>query len=976
MRHLRISKNFVGLLVAAAFVATAVGCSGQRAEQARQMGDVHLQNRNFAAAKENYERALERNPANARAQLGLAQVLRAEEDMAGALTAYEKTVELDPSLHQAYIDAAQILLAEDEFDAAADWARRLADADRERGTILRATVERRSGSPGEAIRLLEQAKGELPDSVPLRIELAQAYAASDQLARAEEELRAVVDEIDPTSLAARMALMDVYRAQGKLAEIEDALRASIAQQEGDAAGDPNPNVEALVRGLQLQLALTLLATGKQEEAISIAEEVITATPDAPWANYVYGSVLLAEGRTSEAVEALQAAATALPNEPEIARRLAMARAGGGVEDDPKDERVEGEGSDVPPPATEVAAGWQELWRTASLQTLLARRDQFEDVDDPNFPEILALAAMFTGNGPVLSELMAKAPQESPVRKVFEHLSDRDFEGARNVLDEWRESEDQRAIMRANAAGFVDAMVGLRSRALQTLIQAAESHPENAVAFYNIASLYNSAGMPEFAAQALEKLLERAPESLETRVLLYRTLRRAEDIEGARASAEATYGLFPDERDAIVNLSNVYLETGEVELALSVLRRGVESRPDDTDIRGSLALGLLRTGEVQEAQQIFESTQFDGGRQREARELLALTYAMQGNWQTALGAVNGLDDDAMSSVGALVQTAALLKTDGVESARDRLARAAESDSEFRRRAYLLLNALGAVSDEKLGQAASFVEAIQDDTDAAARYALALAAMQARAYRGAYTELIALEDRAGQHPPIATLLFSALSTPTAVDDPIAKAEAVAERYSGAYVQLGIAAVYDRFGEEANQRDALRKGVELEPESPETWLALAYDATKDRDESTAMDALQKVIDLGAATGPVYNNYAHFLLESGEDSGKALDFARKAAGELKNNPSAAHTLGRALVETGNYDEAAEHLGLALQLRPGAPEILYDMGRVLIETGRAGEGRRLISQAVRNAEALDLEFTRRDEARGILGSGEPMGRE
>ena len=992
----------VGLLCAVA--VTATGCGARRAEQARQMGDIHLRNNDVAGAKTQYERALELDPKNAAAKLGLANCLRLSNEPALALDAYKDAIDLNPKLTDAYVNATQLLLSQKKYEDAENIAEQFKSVDEEKGGILQAAVQRAAGHVDQAVSLLEDLRTQFPKSVPVRITLAMDYLAADKADKAESELKNVLDKIAPDSVTARMALIEVYRREGKLPQIQKELKGMLKEAKAKAAKNPDdPKLKNRVDGIELQLALSLLENKQPQKALDIAEPILKDSPDSPWANYVYGSCMLALKRYDEAEQALQTAAAALPEEPQITKRLALAKAGGRSESEaasPAPAATASASTPAPAPAqaqegtattpkpqagsapqatpqaqpTPAAPAkgnetWQDLYKQARLQALLDRRDEFEKKPEPALDEALVLAAMFTGNGPLMDELMKKLPDTSPVRKLIDALRKQDVETVRKTLDSWKEDDPLKDCMRRDTEGYVYSLVGLRGRALQTLFEAIQKYPDNAVSYFNIARMYNAAGMPDFAARSLNRLLRMYSNSLDARILLYRTQRRAGHMDEARSTAETTYGLYPDDQQVILNLADVYLETGSPDMTLTVLRHGVKVLPDSPAMHLALGIALLRVGQDNEIAATLKGQTFAASDAARAAELKAFVAASAAKWDDVRKDLDSVPASDLSVAGRLLHAAATVQSGDTDAALKEVQDLDKKVPANHAKVYLLAAALGATESD-LGDAAPFVNALKKSPDAVSQYAYALAAMETRAYQDAYKALLSLEKKVGAQPPVVSLLFASLAPSTAGSDRIKHAEALKAREPDSLeAALGMAAVYASAGKTDKQGELIKKAVQSFPDSKEAWMALALYYTKVDKEKDAIGAYRNLIEKGATDPRIFNNYAYFLLSTGGDKAEALKYADKAVKTLKSDPHAIHTLGLAQLESGDLDKAKANLSKALEMLPGDPTLMLDLGRALIATGKKDEGKKYVQQAVRNADMLGLDFPRRQEAQKILGN-------
>ena len=99
----------------------------------------------------------------------------------------------------------------------------------------------------------------------------------------------------------------------------------------------------------------------------------------------------------------------------------------------------------------VAAGgesWRALWNKAALHELLDRRGEFQP--EEGLPESLLLAALFTSNQPLVMQIGAGLPLESPMRPYYEAIARKDGRAAIRAAEDWNELSDIRKPLRAYA----------------------------------------------------------------------------------------------------------------------------------------------------------------------------------------------------------------------------------------------------------------------------------------------------------------------------------------------------------------------------------------------------------------------------------------------------------------------------------------------------------------------------------------------
>jgi tetratricopeptide (TPR) repeat protein len=120
----------------------------------------------------------------------------------------------------------------------------------------------------------------------------------------------------------------------------------------------------------------------------------------------------------------------------------------------------------------------------------------------------------------------------------------------------------------------------------------------------------------------------------------------------------------------------------------------------------------------------------------------------------------------------------------------------------------------------------------------------------------------------------------------------------------------------GDLAGAETALRKAVELAPESVEAHFDLATVLAEQRNLSAATTAFRRVTELEPGYGPAFLRLGHCLLALG-DRAAAVRAFEAAVRTMPQQPDARRDLAAALAQDGRPDEAAAQLRYALQLNP-----------------------------------------------------------
>ncbi len=942
-------------LVAASLTAALAGCSGRRSEQHRLEGDAYLQIRKIAEATDAYKKAVAANPQNAQAKLGLGRCLVLQQKNDEALAEFRGAVEADSHLEAAYAEAVNLLLRTDHADQALALAGQCEAAIPERGGMLHGYALLRLGRIDEALALLTKLRDQFPNSLDVHVNLASAMLAAKQPDKAEEELQAAL-RIDAKSVIARMVLIDAYRLQGKTAEIVQEFEKLTAEHPDDVS-------------LRLGLARSLVYAGRVDEAQAIAKKVLEQDKASPWANYVMGCCLLEKKQFAEAVPYLQTAEQALPPETDASKKLALAKSGGVAPAEPKAQAAPAAAQPAAAaPSTSANTDWEKLWQQASLARLVADRDKFLATNDPNVKETLLVAALLMRNGPVADQIAALLPADSPFRAFVDVLKKNSINDTLKFFEGWKETDSPRQFLRDTCLGYALARGSARARAVQVFSQNLQTWPDQVVTLYNIAQVFREAGMPEFAAKALQRIIAKTPDNVDAHTALFVMLRDAGMRDQARNAAEAAYNLFPTNRDAVVGLCMAYLDTRDVDMALKVMDRAMQASPDDTTLAIERAVLLIQSGAVEEARKLLESTQAPPNLAGRASMIEALSAAILGDWAKVSSLRDSTDAATLGPALRLLYAAASIKA-GEKDKAIKLLTPTEGDRPVAGKVGLiLLAALGQNVNGLDPSEAALAKEAGADAETLGTYAFASACQSALLHDAALDGFKAVEPKLGGNVQFLQQMFASVGRALRIEKPVDEARKLAERHAGmAEAWLGLTSVARLAGDVKAEKEGLEKASAVDAKNAEVWRQLGQYAERQGDMKTAGEDYRKILELNPDDPAANNNAAYCLLVTGGDVKEALALAAKAQEKLPSNPEILHTLGVAQLRSGDLEQSHKNLALALELRPADPTLLLDFGLLLIAQDKAEEGKRDIDLALRYADQLGLDFPRRDEAQKAL---------
>jgi len=607
----------------------------------------------------------------------------------------------------------------------------------------------------------------------------------------------------------------------------------------------------------------------------------------------------------------------------------------------------------PQPAPTTPAGWQTLWRKAALQELLERRAEFPP--EEGLQETLLLAALFTANQPLVTELGSTLPFDSPMRPYYDALARKDGRAIVRAAEDWTELSDVRKPLREYAYGYALAMAGARTHAIQIYSNALKAWPDTNVGLYATAQVFANSQMPKLSARCLQNLLARAGENLPVRMLLFQILNQANLPGEARRNAEALYSIDPSLPASATTLAQVYLDQNEGELALMVLRRSLEINPADPSLVIALAGALLRQDRLEEARAQLEQLNQENAEQLTALRIGAFANARLANWAESEACCRRATSAAPGEPIQLLHAAAVAHQGRYDEARRLLAElAATAEKPGCAPAVSPASAAGAVQKE------------QND-EAIKNLAAGWAYFHARLFKAALETLEPALDSTDPAPLLGALFVCILHGLPA-DERVARARQLADANADLpEAWLGLSRVLAAHADNDAERAALDTAAALAPDSLDVGRSRVQFYERTGDTEQTIQAYRRLAQLAPDDAAVNNNLAYAILTSGGNPAEALPIAERAASLSPPNAGILHTLGLAQFMSGRFEESRKSLGQALELRPLDPTLLFDYGRALMATNQRDDGQRQIELAVSLSDQLGLDFPRRAEAEKLL---------
>jgi Tfp pilus assembly protein PilF len=277
-------------------------------------GEAAMDNKDYAAAEQALNQAVQLDANNYRAWFDLGFVYTALNRDNDAIAAYRKSVAAAPTVFESNLNLG-LMLAEIKDPEAAKYLRAATQlkptAKPEEGlyrawVVLGHVLE--ANDPKEAVAAFRKASELKPSSVAPHFSAAEVAEKSNDLATAEQEYKAAAER-DPKSSQALAGLANIYLQTKRLPEAEAALRSYLALIPQDAKA-------------HLQLGRVLAAQNKNDDAQAEFESAVRFSPDDAAAKRELALLYVDNKQFAKAEPLFRAALQKDPRDAELHHRLA------------------------------------------------------------------------------------------------------------------------------------------------------------------------------------------------------------------------------------------------------------------------------------------------------------------------------------------------------------------------------------------------------------------------------------------------------------------------------------------------------------------------------------------------------------------------------------------------------------------------------------------------------------------------------
>lgn len=449
-----------------------------------------------------YRDAVEANPKNIYARMGLGEALRMKGNLRDAIEQFREVLALDATFAPALIALSRAYRDSNRLDLSLEYCERAAEINPTAVEVRfeLASIRFMQRKFDEAIAEYTRVLKDRPNDFRARLGIAQALFEAGERQAALDQVRDLLSQV-PNLAPARATLVAFYKRLGEIDKAQSELEVLARTGGPDAPG-------------AYDLAVLYLHKDRLDTALEIADARLKGNEQDTAFTVLRATILQLKGRMPEALEAFQKAVAQLPKNARLASLLANALV---AADKPGDARraidavdlgpdlqgayrklidhlaTGGEGSRLVANALNQAA----LYADANWLTLA--RDQYERILKAipnNLAALHLLASVYErlGDRPKSIEIYQRMLQVSPehepahMRLASHHLADKNLEAAatayRNLLARKRDDVGLQLSL---------ATVLQRQRktpeAIELYRRVLKTDPNNAIALNNLAWIY-------------------------------------------------------------------------------------------------------------------------------------------------------------------------------------------------------------------------------------------------------------------------------------------------------------------------------------------------------------------------------------------------------------------------------------------------------------------------------------------------------
>jgi tetratricopeptide (TPR) repeat protein len=536
---------------------------------------------------------------------------------------------------------------------------------------------------------------------------------------------------------------------------------------------------------------------------------------------------------------------------------------------------------------------------------------------------------------------------------------------------------------------------------QVLQDGIAKNPAGTALYIDWASMLMSQGKKEDADALLDKLRKQPLDSADAATAIGDFYFQQKETSRALTEYQRGLSVAPKSLDIKKRIQDLYLSTGQTELAAQLDRELRKEGPKDITVRIDHGRLLMAQGNIPDAITALQRVVADAADSAQANYYLAMAYWQNGNpgqAHSALLEALKASPDLPIAVQALSRLS-LAHGDVSEAVTyaQELVEKFPADYGYRQ---LLAEALARHGQIREAEDQFLVAERLAPNDPNVHLGLATLYCAERKWLQAQTELETILQR----DPHNTTALGQLADVLTARNQSSQAFSLVQQYVGAnpndangHVLLGALNSASK-NYSAAQRE-FEQSLELDPNNVQAYLRLGqvYEVQGQTDFAIrryqkALDLQPKLVALATMIGNLYLNkkdlatarkyYAQALeadpnfavananiawvdAQLGKNLDVALGRAQKAKSLMPDLPSVSDTLAWVMYKRGNYTAAVPLLQECVQKAPDSSQFHYHLGLTLIAAGQKAKGREQLESALR----LKLDNADAQEAQELLAS-------
>ena len=498
-----------------------------------------------------------------------------------------------------------------------------------------------------------------------------------------------------------------------------------------------------------------------------------------------------------------------------------------------------------------------------------------------------------------------------------------------------------------------------------LQKAAELSPLRSPSRLQYAQFLLQAGKVDAAKKSLEELTTKAPDFIPAWIQLAEIAFTQRRFDDAMASLDRVTARYASSPEASLLAARVRLAQGETAKAITVLEAAVARFPQAPLMHHHLGLAYAASNDLPRATASLSQALVLAPTLVQSALALAEVELKQGNTLLAITSLQKIVQENPQSPEAQLLLAQ--------------AHRAQGNLEEALKLYRNVDSVQTQNPMPIQQAGMTLLQLNRKTEARQSFTRALTL--APGYLPAIEQLTNLDITEKNLPAARSRIEAELAkTPNAAplhllmsrvafanNDLVAgeaalkKAIELAPDSPAAYTQLAQFYLYSKQDDKA--APYLQSAFEKNPKDTNAAMLLGTLQERLRDFKGAQSTYEKAIAANSSSGALYNNLAYLYAEYLGEPAMGFEAAQKARTLLPNSPQVLDTLGWSLFKQGQYGRAQPFLQDAADKLPDVAEVHYHVGMNLYMLGEEGPARTALERALQ----VDPQFPGNELARERL---------